>query len=105
MRSNSIAASSNYITANSNTTAASITYNNACTSTSNPTACTPTVLANNDLVDWNTAITNSLTMGKGIVATSTASATNYNLSITWDDNRDGVVDAKDPTFTMELQLK
>jgi type IV pilus assembly protein PilV len=103
MRSNKIAAA-NYVTTNSNTTAAGITYNNDCTKATGTAACTSAVLANNDLFDWNAAITAStsnLPMGQGAI---TAVGTLYLLSITWDDNRDGAVDNLDPKLTMELQL-
>jgi type IV pilus assembly protein PilV len=85
----------NYVIANSNTLGTTIS--NPCTST-NP--CTATVLAQNDLIEWNTAITNTLPMGKGIISTANGI---FLLSITWDDNRSGVVDTNDPTFAMSLQ--
>ncbi len=85
----------NYVIANSNTLGT--TVSNPCTS-ANP--CTPTALAQNDLIEWNTAITNTLPMGKGIISTTTGV---FLLSITWDDDRNGAVDSNDPTFTMSLQ--
>jgi type IV pilus assembly protein PilV len=113
MRANRTTAAS-YLITNSNNVAGPSNTN--CTPTAAPTAanaaaCTPAVLANNDLFDWNTAITASLPLGKGMIVNTTAvagcptttSTSVYNLCITWDDDRSGVVDANDPTLTMELQ--
>jgi type IV pilus assembly protein PilV len=101
------AAASAYITSNSNTYASGKTINTACTTTSSPSSCTPTVLAGNDLIDWNTAIVNTLPMGRGSIS-STDNPAKVNslfvLSVTWDDDRNGAVDSNDPTFTMSLQL-
>jgi type IV pilus assembly protein PilV len=96
-----------YITSNSNTYAQSKTINTACTTNTNPTSCTPTVLAGNDLIEWNNTIVATLPMGRGIISSTDNPATEnsvFVLSVTWDDDRSGAVDANDPTFTMSLQL-
>jgi type IV pilus assembly protein PilV len=110
MRANDKTVASSYVIANSNNLSSS-TPNAACStacSTAVPTACsacTPTVLAQNDLIEWNRAIASAnLPMGRGTVA-STATAGIYTLSITWDDDRNGAVDSNDPTFTTGLQLQ
>jgi type IV pilus assembly protein PilV len=85
----------NYVIANSNTLGT--TVSNPCILAS---LCTPTALAQNDLIEWNAAITNTLPMGKGIISTANGI---FLLSITWDDDRSGAVDSNDPSFTMSLQ--
>jgi type IV pilus assembly protein PilV len=98
-----------YITTDSNTYAQGHTFNTNCTTvtTAANAICTPTVLANNDLIEWNTAIATTLPMGKGSVTSPDNPATAnsiFTLAVTWDDDRDGVIDStKDPTFTMSLQ--
>ena len=95
-----------YITTNSNTYAQGKTMNTACTKAGS-TTCTPTILAGNDLIEWNNAIVATLPMGKGIISSTDNPATVnsvFVLSVTWDDDRNGAVDANDPTFTMSLQL-
>jgi type IV pilus assembly protein PilV len=102
---NANAVANAYITTNSNTYAQGKTLNSACT-TAGSTTCTPTILAGNDLIEWNNAIVATLPMGRGSI-TSTDNPVTVNsifvLSITWDDDRSGAVDANDPTFTMSLQ--
>jgi hypothetical protein len=95
-----------YITTNSNTYAQGKTLNSACT-TAGSTTCTPSILAGNDLIEWNNAIVATLPMGRGIISSTDNPATVdsvFVLSVTWDDDRSGAVDANDPTFTMSLQL-
>jgi type IV pilus assembly protein PilV len=104
-----VSAANAYITpTNSNDYIKSHTLNTACTTvtTAANAICIPTVLANNDLIEWNTAIVATLPMGMGSV-TSTDNPATVNsiflLSVTWDDDRSGVIDSTDPTFTMSLQ--
>jgi type IV pilus assembly protein PilV len=92
------AAVPNYIIANSNTVAT--TVNAACSTTTN-TTCTPKILADNDLIEWNNAIVATLPMGRGSISSANGV---FTLSITWDDDRSGSVTSDDPTFTMSLQL-
>lgn len=94
-----------YITTNSNTYAQGKTLNTACTTTTIP-GCTPTILAGNDLIEWNNAIVATLPMGRGSITSNDNPVTINSvltLSITWDDNRDGNINGDDPTFTMSLQ--
>jgi type IV pilus assembly protein PilV len=94
-----------YITTNSNTYAQNHTLNTACTTVGN-TICTPSVLANNDLVEWNNAIVATLPMGRGSITSSDNPVTVNSvlvLALTWDDDRSGIIDSNDPTFTMSLQ--
>lgn len=103
MRANSKTVASNYKTPNSNTYAQSNKPVVACNTVStDSTACKPEDLANNDLIEWNTAITTTLSKGSGSI-TSTDN-TVFTLSITWDDNRDDKIDGDDPSFIMGLQL-
>lgn len=99
MRANKTAAAS-YVITDSNTLDSG-TVNTACTTTNAPASCTPDILANNDLIEWNKAIRTTLPKGKGIIAIANG---NYRISVTWDDNRDGKVDNDDPTLSMSLQL-
>ena len=72
--------------------------NTSCLTTA---GCTPTQMAQNDLYEWNLAVTTLLPSGASTIAVA---AGMYTITITWDDNRDGVVDANDPRFTTSLQL-
>lgn len=90
----------------------------ACTA-SEP--CNAKELSTYDLVAWQNAIIATLPMGRGCI-TQGATATTYNLYITWDDNRDGDVTtdadvpanctfstssagvSHDPIFSISLQL-
>ncbi len=109
MRANSkdVAVVSSYLVADSNTYAQGKTINTVCTTTSNPTACTPAILAANDLIEWNNAIVATLPMGRGSITSTDNPVTPVSafvLSITWDDDRSGTVTSDDPTFTIGLQL-
>lgn len=65
------------------------------------TACTTGVMAQNDLYEWNLAVTTALPSGVGTI---TVAAGVYTITISWDDNRDGAVDANDPNFQTRFQL-
>ncbi len=71
----------------------------ACAATAS--ACTAAELAEKDLFDWNIALTDTLPGGTGSI---TISGAVYTVTVNWDDNRDAVVDATDPMFTMSFQL-
>ncbi len=90
----------NYVIANSNSLNGQ-SVNTACTTVNTNNSCTAATLATNDLIEWNNAITATLPMGEGIIETANGV---YTLRITWDDNRDGTLNADDPTFSMGLQL-
>jgi type IV pilus assembly protein PilV len=69
--------------------------------TPNPLGCSPTEMAENDLYQWNLAVINTLPMGVGGIAPTTGG---FTIAISWDDNRDGSVNAYDPNFQMSFQL-
>ncbi len=62
--------------------------------------CTVTQLAQNDLRDWNAALTAALPSATGTI---TVAGDIYTISVSWDDNRDGAVDVNDPTFQVSFQ--
>lgn len=70
------------------------------------TTCTTADMATNDLFEWNTAITNTsngLPSGAGTIALVAATKV-FTITIRWDDDRDGDVDASDPNFQMSFHL-
>lgn len=88
---------------------------------STTTGCSPQQLAQNDIAEWNAAITTLLPMGEGFVcidstpndgASSTLPAcdgvgTQFTIKIWWDDNRDGDIDLTlidNERFTISYQL-
>lgn len=100
MRANIVASNANaYDPANPATVA-------TCKST---VGCTPLQLAQNDLAEWNAAITTYLPMGQGWVCIDStpndgATAANpqcdgigtqFTVKIWWDDDRDGVINMTD----------
>lgn len=98
---------------------AAATVQNNCNST---TKCSVSELAQNDLYEWNLAITNPdiLPNGNGQIdlndktitikpATGAALAVTKSITvgtivISWDDDRDGDRDGDDPSFQMSFQL-
>ena len=72
------------------------TNQNGCTAG----GCSSTQMAEDDLYEWNLTITDTLPSGVGTI---TISGLIYTISITWDDNRDGAVDASDPDFQVSFQ--
>jgi len=62
--------------------------------------CTSAQMAQNDLYEWNAALTSA---APGSTAAITVAGNTYTISIRWDDNRDGVVDANDPDFQVSFQ--
>ncbi len=63
--------------------------------------CTPADMAEHDLWEWNTELMNLLPSGSGTI---TVAPPTYKVAITWDDNRDDVVNGDDPNFEMSFQL-
>jgi len=55
------------------------------------TGCTAAQMAQNDLFQWNAALTNILPSGTGTI-TADAATRVFTITINWDDNRDGDVD-------------
>lgn len=70
----------------------------ACATT---VGCTTANMAQNDLYQWNTAIGSTLPGGTGTI---TVNGNVFTITINWDDNHDGVVNANDPSFSMSFQL-
>jgi len=52
----------------------------------NVASCNTATMAENDLYEWNLAVTNSLPAGSGTIATIGGNV--YTITITWDDDRD-----------------
>jgi len=110
---------SNIIGSNAN---AYVPTNAAMVATCQSTAgCSPVQLAQNDLAEWNAAITAYLPMGQGWVCIDStpndgASAANpqcdgtgtqFTVKIWWDDNRDGAINltaANTERLTITYQL-
>ena len=63
--------------------------------------CTSAQMAQHDLFEWNQTIINTLPAGTGSV---TLAVTTYTITINWDVNQDGVIDATDNIFTTSFQL-
>ncbi|MFA5983503.1 MAG: type IV pilus modification protein PilV [Methylococcaceae bacterium] len=78
----------------------------ACTTTAK--TCTAVEVAENDLYQWNKALTTALAGGTGVISRTGAgtaiSPYIYQVTLQWDDNRDGSVDASDPSFLVSFQL-
>ena len=82
------------------TPAAAVTQATDCNAVT--TTCTPTKIAENDLFEWGDAIGQALP--GSAVGSITVVGDVYTVTINWDDNRDGVVDANDPSFQTSFQL-
>jgi type IV pilus assembly protein PilV len=65
------------------------------------TTCTPAFLAQNDLFEWNSAVSTALPSGAGSIAIT---AGVYTITVNWDDNRSGNVDTDDPNFQTSFTL-
>ena len=68
-----------------------------CVSTS---GCSATLLAQNDIAEWNADLVAALPDGAGSIALAGGI---YTISVTWDDNRDGLVDVNDPGLQVSFQ--
>ncbi len=51
--------------------------------------CLPPIMAENDLFEWNRAVSTTLPLGKGAIGEA---AGVFTITISWDDDRDGEVD-------------
>ncbi len=60
-------------------------------------ACSVAQMARQDLVDWNTNLTNTLPSAEGRIGVS---GSLFTITVTWDDNRDG----NNFSFQMSFQL-
>ena len=65
------------------------------------TACSAAQMAQQDLFEWNQNLTNILPGGQGTIAVA---ASLFTITVNWDDDRDGNIDANDPNFQMIFQL-
>lgn len=90
MRAN-VAGKTTYTTGTATATAACLTT----------AGCTKEAMAENDLKEWNDAITATLPSGAGSI---TVTSGIYTITINWDDNRDGSVNTTDPNFQTSFQL-
>jgi len=70
----------------------------ACLTTA---GCTTDEMAQNDISEWDAAITDTLPEGTGTI---TLSGTVYTIKVLWDDNRDGNADIADPDFSTSFML-
>jgi len=97
MRANT-ASISNYLT--SYMTLAQATAAGAQTGCKTTSGCTSAELAQNDLLEWAAALNANLPSPTGII---TLDGTVYTVTVNWDDNRDGAVDADDAPFQVSFQ--
>jgi type IV pilus assembly protein PilV len=64
------------------------------------TGCSADDMAENDLFEWNQALTTQLPQASGTISLVNE---NYIVAIVWDDNGDGAVGQDDPVFSMSFQ--
>ena len=68
--------------------------------------CTPVQMALHDVWEWNNTIDATLVPGgvaAGAAGTITLNGAVFTISITWDENRDGIVNGTDPNFQVSFQ--
>lgn len=87
-------AASTYVTINPPSGA---TVKNACTTVG--TNCTSANMAENDLYQWNQALTTTLPLGTGSITVDAASRV-FNITVSWDDTRSGNANT---SFQMSFQ--
>ncbi|PHS27146.1 MAG: type IV pilus modification protein PilV [Methylophaga sp.] len=61
--------------------------------------CTAQQQAGHDRFEWERAIANSLPLGEGDVSEA---ADVYSITVAWDDDRSGAIDASDAQFTVRF---
>lgn len=71
------------------------------------TGCSTAQMAQTDLVDWNADLTVALPNPTGVITldnrgTATLDDDLYTITLSWDDDRNGVVDEEDPGFEMSF---
>jgi type IV pilus assembly protein PilV len=64
------------------------------------TGCTSAQMAQHDLFEWNSNLTSYLPNGTGTI---TVNGSTYTITVSWDDNRDGVVNSDDPNIQASFQ--
>lgn len=62
--------------------------------------CTATEQAGHDLFEWKRDIANSLPLGDGDISVA---AGVYSITVAWDDNRNGILDASDASFVARFE--
>lgn len=62
--------------------------------------CISTQMAQVDIYQWLSELRQAMPAGKGTV---TRNGAIHLITVTWDDNRDGVLDANDPSFQLSVQ--
>lgn len=70
----------------------------------NTTGCTPSNMAEYDLLEWNSIISLTLPSGTGTISPPLLPTGVYTITINWDDNRDGNVNSDDPSFQTSFKL-
>ncbi|MDD2724767.1 MAG: type IV pilus modification protein PilV [Methylovulum sp.] len=65
------------------------------------TGCSPADMAENDLYEWNLALIAALPVNAVNIGQIAGIIT---ISISWDENHDGVVDGDDPDFLTSFRL-
>lgn len=73
------------------------TRSTTCSATS---PCSAEQMAEQDLVAWQQQVSTLLVAGVGTI---TVTGNTFTISVNWDDNRDGSVDAKDPNFQLKFR--
>ncbi len=63
--------------------------------------CNSTDMAKNDLSEWNAAVSSTLPSGSGTLPAPIAGV--YTITITWDDDRNGI-DADNTSFSTSFRL-
>jgi len=62
--------------------------------------CTAAQLAQNDVAEWNASLASALSGGTGSIVLA---GDIFTISVNWDDNRDGLVNANDPGLQVSFQ--
>lgn len=65
-------------------------------------ACLPADMAQQDLFSWHQDVSTILPSGLGRINADNTGV--FTVTITWDDNRDDVIDETDPSFEMSFIL-
>lgn len=99
MRSNVIDAAGGAASSYATIVPSNATEHTDCSTVS--TSCTTADRAEDDIFHWNQTVSTILPSGAGDI---TFVASVYTITVNWDDNRDGLVNADDPNFQMSFQL-
>ena len=106
MRANNAGSIGNYLT--SYMTLPEATAVGAQVGCKSTAGCSTAQMAQNDLYDWNVALADALPSPAGTITADNRGTLIldddiYTISVTWDDNRDGAVNADDPNFQVSFQ--